>query len=203
MPDASRSSLTRHGATTAPPSSSTSSIDRLSELLQRVAKKDHAAFQQLYNATSAKLYATVLRILQQRGWAEDVVQEAYVTIWLKAEQFDPQRASPITWMATIARHGAIDELRRQPRSPREPEEALAQTISSDPTSQERLQGEQEALRLQRCLEELERERQDMVRLAYLDGWSRADLATHFDQPVNTVKTWLHRALKQLKGCLAS
>ncbi|MFW3615550.1 sigma-70 family RNA polymerase sigma factor [Billgrantia antri] len=167
-----------------------------------MAQKDRAAFKQLYSATSAKLYATVLRILQQRSWSEDVVQEAYVTIWLKAEQFDPQGASPITWMATIARHGAIDELRRQPRSPREPEEALAQTISSDPTSQERLQGGQEAQRLQRCLEELEKGRQDMVRLAYLDGWSRADLATHFDQPVNTVKTWLHRALKQLKGCLA-
>lgn len=63
--------------------------------------------------------------------------------------------------------------------------------------------DEDARRLHACLAELEGNRRDMVRLAYLDGWSRADLAAHFEQPVNTVKTWLHRALKQLKGCLAS
>ncbi len=199
MSDASRHSSTHLGDTS--PTSPTSS-DHLHDLLRRVTRRDRRAFAQLYAATSAKLYGTVLRILKERGRADDVVQEAYVTIWQKAAQFDTKRASPIAWMVAIARHAAIDELRRQPRAPHEPEEALAHTPSDGPSAREHLEHEQDAKRLHACLEALEAERRDMVRLAYLDGWSRADLATHFEQPVNTVKTWLHRALKQLKGCLA-
>lgn len=199
MSDASRHSSTHLGDTS--PTSPTSS-DHLHDLLRRVTRRDRRAFAQLYAATSAKLYGTVLRILKERGRADDVVQEAYVTIWQKAAQFDAERASPIAWMVAIARHAAIDELRRQPRAPHEPEEALAHTPADGPSAREHLEHEQDAKRLHACLEALEAERRDMVRLAYLDGWSRADLATHFEQPVNTVKTWLHRALKQLKGCLA-
>lgn len=199
MSDASRHSSTHLGDTS--PTSPTSS-DHLHDLLRRVTRRDRRAFAQLYAATSAKLYGTVLRILKERGRADDVVQEAYVTIWQKAAQFDTGRASPIAWMVAIARHAAIDELRRQPRAPHEPEEALAHTPADGPSAREHLEHEQDAKRLHACLEALEAERRDMVRLAYLDGWSRADLATHFEQPVNTVKTWLHRALKQLKGCLA-
>lgn len=203
MPDAFRSSADRHHASSAPPSTSLSPSGRLNDLLHRVALKERAAFAQLYEATSAKLYGTVLRILNSRDWADDIVQEAYVSIWRKAEQFDAGKASPITWMVTIARNSAIDALRKQPATRMEREVALEQTASVEPTTQDRLEHEQDAQRLYACLEELEKGRQEMVRLAYLDGWSRADLATHFGQPVNTVKTWLHRALKQLKGCLAS
>ncbi|WP_277811905.1 sigma-70 family RNA polymerase sigma factor [Chromohalobacter canadensis] len=199
MSDASRHSTMHLGDTSpTPPTPS----DHLHNLLRRVAQHDRRAFAQLYASTSAKLYGTVLRILRERGRADDVVQEVYVTIWQKAAQFDTGRASPIAWMAAIARHAAIDELRRQPRAPHEPEEALAHTPADAPSAREHLEHEQDAKRLHACLEALEAERRDMVRLAYLDGWSRTDLATHFEQPVNTVKTWLHRALKQLKGCLA-
>lgn len=203
MSDASRRSPRRSSIAADDASAASSTAgERLPELLRRVAQRDRRAFAQLYAATSAKLYGTVLRILKERGRADDVVQEAYVTIWQKAAQFDTGRASPIAWMVAIARHAAIDELRRQPRAPHESEEALAHTPADGPSAREHLEHEQDAKRLHACLEALEAERRDMVRLAYLDGWSRADLATHFEQPVNTVKTWLHRALKQLKGCLA-
>jgi len=197
MPNASRPSST---AASSPPAAG---IAHLCGLLDRVAHKDRQAFADLYDATSAKLYGAVLRILRDRGSADDVLQEAYVKIWRQAAVFDAGRASPITWMVTIARHLAIDELRRQPKGYREPEEALEQMPHEGPSAQDELHQEQDARRLYHCLDTLEEGRQDMVRLAYLEGWSRADLATHFDQPVNTVKTWLHRALKQLKGCLAS
>ncbi|MDN3525892.1 sigma-70 family RNA polymerase sigma factor [Halomonas sabkhae] len=177
--------------------------EQLEELLQGVADQDRQAFARLYEATAAKLYGAVLRILKHEQRTDDVVQEVYVTIWQKAEQFDALKASPITWMVTIARNRAIDELRRRPTARHEPADILDQTASDTPSARERLEGEEDAQRLYACLEELEGRRQDMVRLAYLEGWSRADLAEHFEQPVNTVKTWLHRALKQLKGCLAS
>ncbi|WP_458526969.1 sigma-70 family RNA polymerase sigma factor [Onishia taeanensis] len=201
MPDASRPSPLTAADSSPPPSSA--GIAHVCDLLGRVAHKDRQAFAQLYDATSAKLYGAVLRILRDRGSADDVLQEAYVKIWQQAGVFDATRASPITWMVTIARHLAIDELRRQPKGHRESEEVLEQTPAAGLSAQDELHQEQDARRLYHCLDTLEDGRQDMVRLAYLEGWSRADLATHFDQPVNTVKTWLHRALKQLKGCLAS
>ncbi|SEM24581.1 sigma-70 family RNA polymerase sigma factor [Halomonas caseinilytica] len=184
-------------------SATPSSNNHLRDLLQLITQSDRRAFAQLYEATSAKLYGTVLRILKDRSRADDVIQEVYVTIWQKASQFETSRASPITWMVTIARHAAIDELRRQPRTPHESEDALSQTSADEISAQECIEHEQDVRHLHACLEELEARHQNMVRLAYLDGWSRADLAAYFEQPVNTVKTWLHRALKQLKGCLAS
>jgi len=199
MSDASRVSATPQDDNASAPSASG---DRLHDLLRRVTQRDRQAFAQLYEATSAKLYGTVLRILKEHGRADDVVQEAYVTIWQKATQFEATRASPIAWMVAIARHAAIDELRRRPRAPHESEETLSRMAADTPSAREHLEHEQDAQRLYACLEALEADRRDMVRRAYLDGWSRADLAVHFEQPVNTVKTWLHRALKQLKGCLA-
>ena len=82
-------------------------------LLARVAKQDRNAFSALYAATSAKLYGVVWRILPAKDRAEDVLQDVYVRIWNRAASFDPAKASPITWMATIARNRAIDEVRRR------------------------------------------------------------------------------------------
>ncbi|RAW06941.1 RNA polymerase subunit sigma-24 [Halomonas elongata] len=200
MSDHSRPSSTHCGET---PPATPSSNNHLRDLLQLVAQSDRRAFAQLYEATSAKLYGTVLRILKERSRTDDVIQEVYVTIWQKAAQFEASRASPITWMVTIARHSAIDELRRQPRAPHESEDALSQISADEIGAHEHIEHEQDARQLRACLEELETNHHHMVRLAYLDGWSRADLAAYFEQPVNTVKTWLHRALKQLKGCLGS
>src|SRR5262252_9269861 len=82
-------------------------------LIAAVAKGDQAAFERLYAATRAKLYGVVLRILRRQDLAEEVVQETYVKIWNSAGQFNPGLASPITWMASIARNRAIDLVRKR------------------------------------------------------------------------------------------
>src|SRR3954463_9126132 len=79
--------------------------------LARIPSGDSAALQTVYRLTSAKLFGVCLRILGERGAAEDVLQEVYLTVWNRAGTFDPGRASPITWLATIARTRAIDRLR--------------------------------------------------------------------------------------------
>ena len=79
-------------------------------LLARIAKQDRGAFSALYAATSAKLYGVVWRILPAQDRAEDVLQDVYVTIWNRAASYDASKGSPITWMATIARNRAIDEV---------------------------------------------------------------------------------------------
>src|SRR5262245_28834856 len=84
---------------------------QLAAALVRVAAGDRAALRLIYQDTSAKLFGVCLRILNDRGEAEDVLQDVYVTVWRKAATFDPSRASPITWMVAIARNRSIDRLR--------------------------------------------------------------------------------------------
>jgi RNA polymerase sigma-70 factor, ECF subfamily len=175
----------------------------LSEDMSRIAQGDRAAFARVYAATSAKLYGVVLRILQRRDLTDEVVQEVYVKIWQRAGDFDATRASPITWMATIARNRALDEVRkvRHVRIDDAPE-ALDYADPSRSAS-DLVELSDDYARLQRCLDGLEPIKRDMVRLAYLEGLSREALSERFGHPVATVKTWLHRSLKSLRDCLGS
>ena len=180
----------------------TTAID-LAGLLARVAARDREAFQAVYKATSAKLWGIVVRILPRRDIAEDVLQDVYVRIWERAASFDPAKASPITWMATIARNRAIDEVRRKsPVSIEDAPEAL-NVEQSGPSPLDNTQQSQELRRLQECLQGLDAERREIVLLAYYNGLSRDELAQRFAHPVATIKTWLHRSLAQLRKCLGS
>ncbi len=82
-------------------------------LLAAVAKGDQAAFERLYDATRAKLYGVLLRILGKPELADDVMQETYLKVWKMAGKFDPTIASPITWMVAMARNRAIDIVRKR------------------------------------------------------------------------------------------
>lgn len=178
-----------------------SATDKLAELLAAVARGQEAAFAELYQATSPKLFAVAVRILKSREVAEEVLQEAYVKVWEKASDFKPEIASPITWMAAIVRNRALDELRRRVPKASADESALENLESDDEHPLTALERQDDVARLMRCLEGLEPEKRQIVRLAYLDGLSREALAKRFDRPEGTIKTWLHRSLAQLKGCL--
>ncbi|MCK0164836.1 sigma-70 family RNA polymerase sigma factor [Marinobacter sp. S6332] len=175
----------------------------ISALIGSVAMQDRAAFAKLYTATAPKLLGVVLRILKERSWADDVIQEAYLKVWQRAGQFDSGKASPITWLVSIARNKAIDELRKHPAGRTSTDDAMDERVSRQPTAQDQMEDQQEVSKLNRCIDELAKERQDIVRLAYLGGWSREELANQYEQPVNTMKTWLRRALQDIKGCLES
>ena len=177
--------------------------DGLVLLLQRVARQDRAAFAALYSATSAKLYGIVLRILKRRDIADEVLQDVYVRIWQHAADFQPGRASPITWMATIARNRALDMVRKSTPVSLEDMPDGFDPPSSDPQPLEALTASEDGRRLGDCLNGLEPERRQIVMLAYLEGLSREELSNRFGKPVATIKTWLHRSLAQLKDCLGS
>jgi RNA polymerase sigma-70 factor (ECF subfamily) len=175
----------------------------LEGLLSAVAAGDREAFAALYRATSAKLYGVALRILRRRDLADEVIQETYVRIWNSAGTFDAARASPITWMVTIARNRALDEVRRRtPLAIDTTPEAL-DVADEGVLASQHVELASELARLRACLEGLEPEKRDIVRLAYLDGLSREELGARLGHPPGTIKTWPHRSLKQLKACLTS
>ena len=179
------------------------SSQELVAVIDRVARGDRAAFDTLYRATSAKLYGIVVRIVINRSSADEILQEVYVKVWQRAGEFDGRKASPITWMATIARNRAIDEIRRA--KPQEVQD-LPEGMEFAADLPDPLDGRQhsEALRsLIKCLNSLPDERRQIILLAYCRGLSREALGRRFDHPVPTIKTWLHRGLAQLKTCLSS
>ena len=179
------------------------SVADLVHLLSLVAGGDRDAFARVYQATAPKLYGIVLRISGRRDVADEILQEVFVKIWERACHFEPGRASPITWMATIARNRALDEARRKrPLALEDTPEAM-EVPDPGVSASDAVERSEEFRRLSRCLEALDGDRQAMVRLAYLNGWSREQLAERFKQPVPTIKTWLRRSLAQLKDCLGS
>ena len=173
----------------------------LTWLIAATAKGDQAAFQSLYEATRAKLYGVVLRILRRHDLADEVIQDAYVKIWSGAGQFDPSRASPITWMVTIARNRAIDVVRKRAEASIEDEDGALDVASDDPDPLARREMNEELKRLLDCIGRLEPDRQKLVLMAYYNGLSREQLSAKTVTPVNTIKTWLRRALLEVRECL--
>lgn len=170
-------------------------------LMRDVATRDETAFKRLYDRTSAKLFAVVRRIAISEAAAEEALQEAWVRIWNHADRFDPALASPMTWMTTIARHAAIDAVRKGSERASATavviDEELADKLPAPGSTTDGLTGPQ----LRRCLDGLEPDRRGMVLLAYSYGYSREELSRRFDKPVATVKTILRRSLIALKECL--
>jgi RNA polymerase sigma-70 factor, ECF subfamily len=174
----------------------------LTELLTATAGGDRAAFEKLYAATSAKLYGTALRILKRRDLADDVVQEAYVRIWRHAERFDPARGAPITWMATIVRHLAIDLARRNRDAQMGGgEDELLALPSDGPDPFEELAMVERHQRVRAVLARLDPMKRRLIIAAYLHGESREELAQRFGAPVNTIKTWLRRAVLEMRAAI--
>lgn len=174
----------------------------LSQLLSRVAQADRAAFARLYDLVSGRLFGVIGRILPRSELAEDALQETFVRIWQRAQTYDASIASPMAWMATIARNQAIDLRRRAAEKLSAASGELDETMADASPDPERLAEQAGELRqLQDCMGRLPEERQQMVLLAYRQGFSREELAERFKRPVTTVKTLLRRSLIALKECL--
>lgn len=172
----------------------------LEGLLARCALGDRAAFREVYLATAPKLFAVALRILRREDWAEEVLQECYVSIWRHAPEYDPRRAAPATWMTSIVRNRCLDWLRRP--NPEPLNDAAAESLASDaPGPLERLEGARDSAALARCLRSLDAKYRQAVVLAFFDGLSHAELARHLREPLGTVKTWVRRGLARLGECL--
>jgi RNA polymerase sigma factor (sigma-70 family) len=170
--------------------------------IARIAGGDRQALQFLYRETSAKLFAVCHRILNDRGEAEDVLQEVYIAIWRHARAFDPDRASPITWLVAIARNRSIDRLRSGPlaKGLRDLDEA-AEVSDSAPTALAQLEASQEYRRLLDCLDELEPQHANAIRSAFFGGATYGELAQQMSVPVGTMKSWIRRSLLRLRECL--
>lgn len=177
------------------------SNEHLEDLLAHASLGSRRAFAQLYEASNAKLYGVALRILGNRGEAEDVLQEAYVKIWHSAGRFDAGRGNAQGWLSAIVRNQAIDVLRARKPQARDIA-SMFDLADSGPSPETAALASDDRRRIGLCLDELDEKRALAVRAAYLEGHSYAELAERLEVPLNTIRTWLRRALIALRACLS-
>ncbi|QGS31035.1 sigma-70 family RNA polymerase sigma factor [Cupriavidus metallidurans] len=175
-------------------------------MLGRVALGDRLALRALYDQVVPKLFGLALRITRRRDWAEDVVQESFVSIWHHAADYRPQVAAPMTWMTTIVRNRALDCLRRAHVARLASATSLEDTPEADLEDEhdgpvELAQASEQARALNRCLQRLDGQQREAVVLAYLQDLSHAELAARLRVPLGTIKSWIRRGLEKLRACL--
>lgn len=182
----------------------TAQIARWLGQIERIAARDQSALAEFYDDTSRLAFGLILRILNDRSTAEEVLLDVYSQIWRKAADYAPERGSPLAWLMTISRTRALDRLRssRVELSRREPLEAVGEKASSS-ISPETASLEAEQQRVVRsALAKLSEDQRKAIELAFFGGLSHSEIADHLGQPLGTVKTRIRLGMMKLKDELA-
>jgi len=171
--------------------------DEYARLIQAVAiGRDREAFSRLFEYFAPRLKAYLMRAGAPAGAAEDFAQDAMLTVWRKADLFDPARANAATWIFTIARNRRLDALRREGRAPPLPELSLAPEEPERPD--DLLSGAQEAARLNEAMRQLSSDQVEVLRLAFFKGDAHSEIAHALDLPLGTVKSRIRKAMIKLR-----
>ena len=173
----------------------------LSPLLSAVAGGDRQALRAVYERQATRLFGVANAILRDRDAAADALQDAFLKIARRADQFDPSRGSAEAWLAAIVRYAALDLARARGREIPTDDPTLGDTpVESD--ALDRIAAEAEGARLRECLSGLEERNRRGIVLAFVHGLSHAQIAARLDLPLGTVKAWIRRGLLRLRECLA-
>ena len=176
--------------------------EMLKTAMRRLAAGERSALEEVYRATSAKLFGICYRILGDEKEAEDALQDVYLTLWRRADRYDPERASPISWLAPFARNRAIDRLRAgKVRLAAVPEDQAAPVPDDRPLAEAMMIDSEREARVHTCLETLDETPREAIRTAFFEGRTYAELAERMDVPLGTMKSWIRRGLAKLKGCM--
>ena len=176
--------------------------DPLVQLLDGVARGDRHCFEQLYRRSRPALYAVARRVVGNPATAEEVLQEAYLTIWQKAHTYSRTYGIPVTWMSTLVRNKAIDRLRSQKRRHE------AATVTLDDVEYglvaEAEQDETQMLNgraVHMGLQALRESHRVCILLAFHQGMTHAEVARMTNTPIGTVKSRIRKGLKQLRASI--
>ncbi len=162
-------------------------------------KRDRATLDQIYDEYAPTVLGYLINTVGDRGMAEDVHQQVFLEVWQRAPDYDPERASVMTWIMTIARSRAVDELRRRRPEPRNPNEGFELVEDSDPEhSPDALV---ERWRIAHLLSRLRPEEAELLRMRFYEGFSQSEIAQRTEIPLGTVKMRMVGALRRLRDLL--
>jgi RNA polymerase sigma-70 factor (ECF subfamily) len=171
------------------------------DLSDRLAKGDRAALDALFKRFAGLALAAALRVLRSRAEAEEVVQDAFLEAWRKAEHYQPERASFDVWIVTIARSRALDRLRTRESQARTAEAAGTTDTAPAPATDELLESRRLAHTLQLSVAQLPVDQRETLELAYRQGLSQSEIAARTGTPLGTVKTRMRLATRRLAEAL--
>ena len=183
-------------------SRSADSAANLAELLRSSYRGDQAAFGELYDATSSRIYGLVLRVVRDPAQSEEVTQEAYLEIWRASARFDPNKGNALSWMMTLAHRRAVDRVRSAEASTRRDTayQSATQPIAHDVTA-EAVTTRLEARRVRQALKALTAVQRQAIELAYFGGYTHTEVASMLDLPVGTAKTRIRDGLIRLRDAM--
>ena len=187
-----------------PPAAPNVLNERLAALLAQAGLGNRAAFADLYEATKSKLFAVSLRIVRERHIAEEVLQDSFVNIWNNATKYAVGQSAPMTWMTAIVRNRSLDIVRRPFLEVQDEDDFFAANMEDErPGPDDQLVARRDQVNIERCMKGLDGEQQQTISLAFFQGLSHSEVASHLGKPLGTVKTHIRRGLLKLKGCLES
>lgn len=172
------------------------------ELLRAIARGDEESLATLYDRYRTILFGLLIRILNNRAEAEDVLQEVFVQVWQRARDFDENRGKGFTWLVTLARSRAIDRLRSLGSRSRTVEEATRETKDTIVDAIEDAINNERGAAVQAALRELPEEQRAALLMAYFDGFSQSEIAERTNIPLGTVKTRMRTGMAKLREVLA-
>ncbi len=177
------------------------------ELMRRLFHKDKRAFEAIYDRYGDLVYSTALRILRDAHMAQDISQEIFVRLWRKPESYVAERGRFLTWLISVTRNRAVDEIRSRGRrlrhetaSPEEQERELPAGEGNDPALNAQLADQARTVRA--ALTELPPEQRQVIELAYFGGLTQQEISDRLDQPLGTVKTRIRLGMQKLRAALA-
>lgn len=172
-------------------------IEQISQLLNRLQRQDHSALQTLYQQTAPKLLGMIERIVNDRGEAEDVLQEVFMKVWQQSDKFSGS-GSAWGWLCVLARNQALDRVRKlasRQHAPLEDYQRLLDGLIAKEASVD-VHG------IERCLNKLKEQPRTSILMTYVYGYSHSELVEQLSAPLGTIKSWVRRGLSELKQCLA-
>lgn len=176
------------------------------ELMQRLVLRDLTAFRTLYARYSSLVYSAALRIVRDTQIAEDMVQEIFLRLWRKPESYMATRGKFATWLTSVTRNRAVDEVRARGRryrhettSPEEQERELPGPDTDDPALTAELSDQRRLILT--AMSQLPQEQRRTIELAYFGGLTQQEIAERLDQPLGTVKTRIRLGMQKLRAAL--
>jgi RNA polymerase sigma-70 factor (ECF subfamily) len=177
------------------------------DLLRRMARRDQAAFAELYDRFSRPLYSTALRILNDARESEDIVQDVFLALWEKAAAFESDRGSAFSWAVTLTRNRAIDRIRMRKRraellSASVPEDLGYHADANAGDSADNLWLKEKAGAVRAAVATLPAEQQRALELSFFSGLTQQEIAEQLREPLGTVKARIRRGLLKLRETLS-
>ena len=160
--------------------------------------RDRKAIEEIHGEYAPTVLGYLINVLGDRGRAEDVHQQVFLEVWQRAPDYDPGRASLLTWIMTIARSRAVDELRRRVPEPRDPDSSTTLALTADDDPERSPEALVERWRVAHMLSRLRPEEAQLRRMRFYEGLSQPEIAERTDIPLGTVKMRMVSALERLR-----